>query len=253
MWKRNQAAVLLDDEGLSQCNSSNSAFASCKALASNPFGDPVGLWSSIGTALTLCMALSFLLWFPHSSLPKRNRTQGNYLYRLIDKAVTLPLYEELKMPVHQAILSLLAREQIEYRSLHHAPTFTSEESARVRGEDIRVGGKAIVMKVGEEFRLFVLSAALKVDATALKQHFGVKKIRFATPEELLTITGLVPGSIPPFGQPILPFELFVDPSILDNTKIAFNAGSLTESIIMTVEDYLRAAQPAVFPFAVRDT
>jgi len=156
------------------------------------------------------------------------------------------------MSVYQAILSLLAREQIEYRAVHHSPTFTSEESAQARGEDIRVGGKAIVMKVGEEFRLFVLSAALKVDTTALKQHFGVKKIRFATPEELLTITGLVPGSIPPFGRPILPFELFVDPSILDNTKIAFNAGALTESIIMAVADYLRVAQPTVFSFALRE-
>ena len=98
-----------------------------------------------------------------------------------------------------------------------------------------------------------MSAALRVDTIALKQYFGVKKIRFASPEELLTLTGLVPGSIPPFGRPILPFDLFVDPSILDNVKIAFNAGSLTESIIMPVEDYIRVAQPIVFPFALRDT
>src|SRR5215510_3856295 len=157
------------------------------------------------------------------------------------------------MSVYQAIASLLAREQVEYRSVHHAPTFTSEESAHARGEEIRVGGKAIVMKEGEEFHLFFLSAALKVDATALKQHFGVKKIRFATPEELLTLTGLVPGSIPPFGRPILPFDLFVDPSILDNVKIAFNAGALTELIIMPVTDYIRVAQLIVFPFDLRDT
>lgn len=160
---------------------------------------------------------------------------------------------ELPVSIHEAILALLAREQIAYRALHHAPTFTSEESARIRGEDLRVGGKAIVLKVGEEFRLFVVSAALRVDTIALKQYFGVKKIRFASPEELLTLTGLVPGSIPPFGRPILPFDLFVDPSILDNVKIAFNAGSLTESIIMPVDDYIRVAQPTIFPFALRDT
>ncbi len=155
------------------------------------------------------------------------------------------------MSIHENILALLAREQIVYRALHHVPTFTSEESARIRGEDLRVGGKAIVMKVSEEFRLFVVSAALKVDTTALKHYFSVKKIRFASPEELLTLTGLVPGSIPPFGRPLLPFDLFVDPSILDNVKIAFNAGALTESIIMSVEDYLRVAQPTVLPFALQ--
>jgi Ala-tRNA(Pro) deacylase len=108
------------------------------------------------------------------------------------------------------------------------------------------------MKVGEHFRLFVVSAALKVDKVAVKQHFGVKKIRFASPEELFTLTGLVPGSIPPFGRPILPFDLFVDPSILENDRIAFNAGASTESIILPVADYLRVAQPTVFPFALRD-
>lgn len=156
------------------------------------------------------------------------------------------------MSVYQTILSLLAREQIAYRALHHAPTFTSEESARIRGEELRVGGKAIVMKVGEEFRLFVLSAVLKVDAAVVKQHFGVKKLRFASAEELQAMTGLVPGSVPPFGRPILPFDLFLDPSILENTKIAFNAGELTESIIMSVDDYLRIARATVFPFAQRE-
>jgi prolyl-tRNA editing enzyme YbaK/EbsC (Cys-tRNA(Pro) deacylase) len=43
--------------------------------------------------------------------------------------------------------------------------------------------------------------------------------------------------------------VFVDPSILDNERIAFNAGSLTDSIIMSVDDYLRIARPTVFVFA----
>ena len=77
----------------------------------------------------------------------------------------------------------------------------------------------------------------------------MKKSRFASPEELLRLTGLVPGSIPPFGKPLLPFAVFVDPSILDNERIAFNAGSLTDSIIMSVDDYLRIARPTVFAFS----
>ncbi len=152
--------------------------------------------------------------------------------------------------VYESIVAFLAREQIPYRTVHHAPTRTSEESAHARGEDLRIGGKALLMKVGNEFRLFVLSAALKLNSVAVKHHFGVKKLRFASPEELYEMTGLTPGSVPPFGRPILPFPLFVDPSITENTKIAFNAGLLTESIILTVADYLRVAKPLVFPFAL---
>ena len=97
--------------------------------------------------------------------------------------------------------------------------------------------------------MFELSAARKLDSLAIKQHFAVKELRFASPEELLQLTGLVPGSIPPFGKPLLPFELFVDPSILDNERIAFNTGSLTDSIIMSVVDYLHVTRPSVFAFS----
>jgi Ala-tRNA(Pro) deacylase len=138
---------------------------------------------------------------------------------------------------------------INFREVHHAPTFTSEESARARGEDLRIGGKALVMKTGDVFRLFVLSANLKADSAAIREKFGIKKIRFATSEELNDLTGLAPGSVPPFGPPILPFELYADPSIIEKEKVAFNAGSLEDSIVMRVDDWLRAARPEVFGFA----
>jgi prolyl-tRNA editing enzyme YbaK/EbsC (Cys-tRNA(Pro) deacylase) len=152
--------------------------------------------------------------------------------------------------VFQAICAMLDREQVVYRTLHHEPTRTSEESARVRGEDVRVGGKALLIKTGEVFRLFVLSAAVKLDSSAVKQQFGVKRMRFASADELGELTGLVPGSVPPFGEPILPLELYVDESIRENERIAFNAGSLTDSVIMSVEDYLRVAKPVVFRFGL---
>lgn len=150
-----------------------------------------------------------------------------------------------------AICRWLDTEGVSYRHLHHEPTHTSEESARARGEDVRIGGKALLVKIGDGFRLFVLSAALKFDSAAVKQRFGVKRMRFATADELREQTGLVPGSVPPFGRPILPFDLFVDESILANERIAFNAGSPTDSIIMSVQDYLRIARPEVFRFALQ--
>ena len=113
----------------------------------------------------------------------------------------------------EKICAFLEEHSAPYRTVHHAPTLTSEESAAARGEDIRVGGKALLVKTGDEFRLFVLSAALRLDSEAVRQLFGVKKTRFASKDELLELTGLVPGSVPPFGPPILPFELFVDRSI----------------------------------------
>jgi len=151
--------------------------------------------------------------------------------------------------VYRRIQAYLQESGVHFRELHHEPTRTSEESARVRGEELRNGGKAILLKVDGVFRLFVLSAARRLDSSKVKQHFGVKRLRFATRAELLELTGLEPGSIPPFGSPIFDMELFVDSSITENERIAFNAGSLTDSIIMDVEDYVRLSEPVIFDFS----
>ena len=151
--------------------------------------------------------------------------------------------------VLDAIRRLLDGLGISYREVHHEPTYTSEDAARVRGEELRNGGKALLMKGKTTYRLFVLPADRRIDSSAVRKELGLRKMRFATPEELMELTGLVPGSVPPFGEPILPYELFVDSAIGDNERIAFNAGSLTDSIIMSVDDYLAAARPSrIFSF-----
>ncbi len=147
------------------------------------------------------------------------------------------------------ILAWLSSQSVEFRQVHHEPTPTSEASAMARGEDISIGGKALVLKIDNDFKLCVLSAAKKLDSSALKKHFGAKKLRFADRDELLQLTGLVPGAVPPFGKPLINLDLLVDHSIVQNQKIAFNAGSLTDSIIMSVEDYLKVAKPEILTFS----
>jgi Ala-tRNA(Pro) deacylase len=152
-------------------------------------------------------------------------------------------------PILDAIRRLLTDAGVPFREVQHAPTFTSEESAKARGEELRTGGKALLLKTDDVFRLFVLPADRKLDSAAVKRHLRVKKTRFATADELKDLTGLVPGSVPPFGPPILPFELYVDEAIRANERIAFNAGSLTDSIILATADYLAAVGPTIFEFS----
>lgn len=150
------------------------------------------------------------------------------------------------------IRELLTTEGITFREVSHEPTYTSEESARARGEELKTGGKALLLRGDDEFALFVLPADRKVNSGVIRRELGWRKLRFATREELLELTGLVPGSVPPFGRPVLPFSLFVDTGIVDNARIAFNAGSLTDSIILTAADYLRVAAPTRV-FGLSDT
>lgn len=160
-------------------------------------------------------------------------------------------------PPDDSILSrirhLLNAAAINFTEKAHAPTRTSEESAAARGEPLSVGAKALLIKTDDCFRLFVLPADRKLDSEAVRRHFNAKRSRFATPEELLAMTGLVPGSVPPFGHPILPFELFADTDVgREFGRVAFNAGSLTNSIIMSTSDWEGVAKPGRFQFAKMD-
>jgi prolyl-tRNA editing enzyme YbaK/EbsC (Cys-tRNA(Pro) deacylase) len=149
----------------------------------------------------------------------------------------------------EKIVSHLDQHGVPYRTVHHEPTRTSAASAEARGEELAVGGKAIVLKVDDVFGLFVLSASLKLDSSAIRKRLGARKVRFASGEELVKLTGLAPGAVPPFGRPILELDLYIDESIARNDRIAFNAGSLTDSVAMNASDYVRIAGGAVFSFS----
>ncbi len=153
-------------------------------------------------------------------------------------------------PVLEAIRRLLAEHGVAFQEKQHPPTFTSEASAAARDEPLGVGAKALLLKTDGSFRLFVLCADRKLDSAAVKRQFGAKKIRFATAEELQELTGLTPGAVPPFGPPILPFEVFADTEIgVRYDRVAFNAGSLTDSIILAAADWEKVAKSERFAFA----
>jgi Ala-tRNA(Pro) deacylase len=146
--------------------------------------------------------------------------------------------------VYARLVAHLRAAGVEFREIEHEPTLTSEDSARARGEPLGVGAKALVLKCDGAFRLFVLPADRKLNTKLLRRGLAVKDIRFATPDELRDQTGLVPGSVPPFGEPILPLPLFADVDVgVRFPRVAFNAGDLRRSIVMAAADWERVARP----------
>lgn len=143
--------------------------------------------------------------------------------------------------VLDAIRHWLNAAGVPFAEQEHQPTHTSAESAQARGDALAIGAKALVVKADERYCLLVLPANRKLDSPAVKRLLGVKKLRFAERAELEELTGLAPGSVPPFGPPILSLELIADPALLENPQIAFNAGSLTTSMRMASADYQRVA------------
>jgi Ala-tRNA(Pro) deacylase len=128
--------------------------------------------------------------------------------------------------------------------MEHAPVFTSEEAARVRGTPIGAGAKALVFLAADRPVHVVLPGARRVDNARLRAVLGVRTLRFATPEELLALTGCVPGAVPPFGN-LFGLPVIVDEALAEQEEIAFNAGSNAVSIIMRGDDFIRLSGASV--------
>jgi Ala-tRNA(Pro) deacylase len=146
------------------------------------------------------------------------------------------------------IIALLEREELPYRLMRHEPVRTSEEAARVRGTPLEQGAKALVFRAGGRHVLLVLPADRRVDSRVVKRALGVKDLRMVSPEELLELTGLEPGSVPPFGN-LMGLPTYVDERLLSLPRISFNVGSRSESVVMSPDDYRRLVQPEVGRFA----
>jgi Ala-tRNA(Pro) deacylase len=150
--------------------------------------------------------------------------------------------------IFDRVESLLKQYGINFEVLRHEPVYTSEEAARVRGTPLASGAKALICKGDDTFVMFVLPANRKLDSHAVRRAKGWRKLRFATREEVLEMTGLTPGSIPPFGS-LFGLPTLCDERLADNEVINFNAGDHSISVSMGYADYVAVEKPVLGMFA----
>ncbi len=150
---------------------------------------------------------------------------------------------ETTPPVFNRLLETLRSAGIDFTQMHHAPVYTSAEAAAVRGTTLHSGAKALMLKAEEDFVMVVLPADMALDSSAVRRLLGVKRMRFATKEEVFKLTGgLTPGSIPPFGS-LFGLPTISDERLAENERINFNAGSHSDSVQMAYNDYIAHEKP----------
>jgi Ala-tRNA(Pro) deacylase len=152
------------------------------------------------------------------------------------------------MAIFDRLAELLTERSAPFDVLRHAPVFTSQEAAAVRGTKLSSGAKALICKADGRFVMFVMPADRRLESKLVRKAFGVKSLRFASPEEVLELTTLTPGSIPPFGQ-LFALPTYCDDRLADEPRINFNAGDHAISVSMNYADYLRVEEPTMGQFA----
>lgn len=150
--------------------------------------------------------------------------------------------------IFDQISGLLRQHGVPFDVLHHQPVYTSEDAARVRGTPLSSGAKALICKADERFLMFVLPADRRLASKQIRKQQQLRSLRFASREEVQQLTGLEPGSIPPFGS-LFALPTWCDERLATEPKINFNAGDHSISISMTYTDYIAVEKPTLGQFA----
>lgn len=148
------------------------------------------------------------------------------------------------------IKEILDSNNVWYETFEHEPVRTSEEAANIRdGYTLEQGAKALIVKVKDiekiYFCMLVFPANLKFNTKKVKNILQAKDIRFATEEEVNTVTeGIQLGGVHPFGN-IYNIKVLVDEKLFLNEKMIFNAGDRGFSIAMFTQDYKSITNPLI--------
>lgn len=163
--------------------------------------------------------------------------------------------EPVLHPLTKQITDLLTSKSFWFETFTHDPVLTSEEAAKTRpGYTLQQGAKAIISKIQkrgseEEFVMFVIPAHLRLSSKQIKKVLDLKGLRFATEEEIGSLTnGVQRGAIPPLGN-LFHIQVYADPKLFQNEKIVFNAGDRRFSVAMSSIDYKNHVSPQIVDIA----
>ncbi|WP_198391049.1 YbaK/prolyl-tRNA synthetase associated domain-containing protein [Burkholderia ubonensis] len=155
--------------------------------------------------------------------------------------------------IYEKLVALLDREGARYRVIEHPAEGRSDLVAAIRGTSPGQGAKAMLCKgkdAGQALILAILPGDRKLDFKKVAAAAGLKKATLASADEAQHETGCAIGAIPPFSFSSA-IKLIVDPDLIGSfDEIAFNAGRLDRSIVLSSADYVRIANPLLQPLCV---
>lgn len=137
----------------------------------------------------------------------------------------------------------LDQQNVKYSILQHSPAYTAQEVA----ESVHVTGrhfaKCVMVKIDGRLAQAVLPATDRVDLKQMAHSVGATSVELAEEDEFKdSFPDSEVGAMPPFGN-LFGMEVFVSPHLTAADRIAFNAGSHTDVMQLSYEDFKRLVDP----------
>jgi Cys-tRNA(Pro) deacylase len=124
--------------------------------------------------------------------------------------------------------------------IHEKALHSFEQAAEERNQRPEQIVRSILFQIRpEEFLMVLVAGRDQVDWRKLRQLVKRSRLRMATEEEVLQVTGYRIGTVSPFGTKT-PVTVLIDESVLKEEEISIGSGTRQMAIIMKSADVQRA-------------
>lgn len=154
------------------------------------------------------------------------------------------------MPLSKKLLSGFEKAKVPFEPIVHRVVFTAYDTAQTLRAKLTDVAKPLLLKADKSFALAVVSAGQNLDLKKAAKLLKAKKLRIPTEKEIIAALKLNKkqglssfGSL--YGIPVL-----LDKAFAKTKKAVFSVGSFTDSVKMTMKDFVRLESPTVGAFGV---
>lgn len=134
---------------------------------------------------------------------------------------------------------------IPHRIFRHETAVDSfEQAASDRNQRPEQVVRSILFQVrSEEFALALIAGREQVDWRSLRKLVGRSRMRMATEDEVLEVTGFQVGTVTPFGMK-KQVKVLIDPNVFKEEDISIGSGIRNTAILMKSADLRQALREA---------
>jgi Cys-tRNA(Pro) deacylase len=123
---------------------------------------------------------------------------------------------------------------------HEAPVDSFEQAASDRNQRAEQVVRSILFQVRpEEFVMVLMAGREQVNWKSLRKLVGRSRLRMATEDEVLDVTGYRVGTVSPLGMR-RQVRLLIDPSVFREEEISIGSGVRNTALLLKSADLRRA-------------
>ena len=133
--------------------------------------------------------------------------------------------------------------KINYSHILHPPGYTAEEVANKVHCARHKLAKVLAVHLDNHDALIIIPASDRLDFESVQKKFNSKKVTLFSERELnITFTDCETGAMPVFGN-LYGLPVIAADNLLEDGEIFFNAGTHTDAIKCSMEDFIRHVHP----------